>query len=227
MSWGAGLALLPILWAAIKVTGSLFPLVMAEGYRSWSLYVAGAAGYYLYARWVRQPVSFYVIGHELTHAVSGFLSGAKIHSLTASNKGGEVRLSKSNAFIALSPYIFPFYTLLVIILHAAIEHWWPSRYLTFVFQFLIGFTLSFHWFMTWNSLHLRQPDLKILGILLSGIIIALGNILILGVFAVTLFKKTPQLKDYVKAMGRETALGWDKALSVVKQVPDKKYLFKK
>jgi len=142
--WTLALVMLPCLWAVMIVTSKMLPLVISEGYQSWWLYLTGGLTYMVFNRWIHKPMWFYVLGHELTHAASGLLSGAKIHSLKAGSKGGEVRLSKTNAFVALSPYIFPFYTVLFLLIYALIRHWWEPKELDYAFQFIMGLTLAFH-----------------------------------------------------------------------------------
>jgi hypothetical protein len=206
--WTFGFALLPFLWVALHEVVRMIPSVLSEGIRTWWLYVGGAMAYFLFEKFLTKPMTLYVVGHELTHALSGLLSGAKIHSFKAGSKGGEVRLSKTNLFVALSPYVVPIYALLVILLFALLRLWWKDPLLSHFFQFFLGAALAFHLSMTVAAIHRKQPDLKIMGIFLSGILIAIGNVLILGVFCVSLFKKTPTLKTYSLRLGQETAHVW-------------------
>ena len=215
--WAIALALLPSLWATLKKTALLFPILAQDDYKTWWFFVFGAVTFLFIQKVIHKPLWFYVFAHELTHAISGLLSGARIHSFKATSKGGEVRLSKSNAFVALSPYIVPFYTVLAIVIYALIQRWWPHPLQTPLFQFFIGMTLAFHWFFTWEAVHTHQPDLKILGLFLSGVLILLGNVLILGLLGVTLFKSTPSLKIYTQGIGRETAFIWKKGIHSVKK----------
>jgi hypothetical protein len=202
------LALIPLLWAALRVTALMVPSVAAEGLARWGLYVAGALVYLLFERIVSRPMMIYVFSHELTHAISGFLSGARIHSFKATSKGGEVRLSKSNLFVALSPYIVPLYALFILLVYALVRIWYQNSPSIYVFQFLLGLTLAFHLSMTASAIHLKQPDLKIMGIFLSVVLIAIANTLILGVFCVSLFKKTPSIRVYGARLGGETVRAW-------------------
>lgn len=216
--WFLTLLLLPTLWAVLKTTFFLFPSVALEGVQSWWLYAAGALVYLGFEKYVHKPMWFYVWGHELTHAFSGLLTGAKIYSIRANSKKGEVRLSKSNAFVALSPYVFPFYSLVVLFSFWILQFWWTHPAAVRAFQFLIGFTLSFHASFTWDSLHRQQPDLKILGMALSGVLIIIGNTLILGVLTVSLFKKTPTLKNYGSTIWHETTDVWTDGYQSLKPV---------
>jgi hypothetical protein len=155
-----------------------------------------------------KPLWLYVVGHELTHVVSGLLSGAKIYSMKAGSKAGEVQLSKSNAFIALSPYVVPFYTAVLVALYAAAHRWWNPPAVLPTFQVLLGATLAFHFSLTFSAIHGQQSDLKVVGFFLSTVLIAIGNALILGVLAVSLFAKTPTLRHYFMETGRRTWSIW-------------------
>jgi hypothetical protein len=211
-NWFFALLLLPLLWAVFKHTCLMVPQMGADGWRSWVFYAVGIGSYALVEAVFFKPMWMYVFGHELTHALSGLLSGAKVHSFKASSKGGEVRLSKSNAFIALSPYVVPIYMGFVVILYAIIRHWWNTPELTKGFQFLLGFTLAFHASLTFHAVHGKQPDLKIMGLFLSVVLITLGNLLILGVLGVSLFRKTPTPKQYARLVGNETLVVWKRGI---------------
>ena len=206
--WTLGLLFLPFLWAAGVELGRLILSISAQGWRSWWIYATGGLVYFLIERVVGRPMWVYVFGHEVTHAFSGFISGAKIHSFKASSNGGEVKLSKSNGFIALSPYILPIYSMLIILFYAALKNWWPSPWLTYGFQFLMGSTVTFHVSLTFSAFHKRQSDLNVLGFFLSGVLILLGNALILGLLCVSLFKGTPSISRYLASLGKDSWVAW-------------------
>jgi len=76
-------------------------------------FLAGMAGYVAF-QWVFfRPIRTYVFGHELSHALAAWLSGAKVRHFRVSKKGGSVSVSKSNVFVALAPYVLPLYALAV------------------------------------------------------------------------------------------------------------------
>jgi len=206
------LMLLPFLWAVVHQTGLMIPNLISEGYRSWWLYGAGALVYLLGERLLTKPMGIYVFGHELTHALTGILSGARIHSFKAKSTGGEVRLSKSNAFIALSPYIVPLYGLALILVYLIVRSWWNFQHLKSAFEVGLGFALAFHVSLTIHALHKHQSDLKVMGFFLSGVLILLGNLLIFSAFGVSLFSKTPLLTDYCSSLMRDTRFAWKTTL---------------
>lgn len=208
--WALGLTLLPLVWSVGNSLAGMIPAVGMEGFQSWWRYAAGAAVYIAIERLFQKPMWLYVVGHELTHAVTGLLSGAKIHSFKAHSDGGEVRLSKSNAFIALSPYVVPLYATLVIGIYAAVRHWWAHPGVVQGFQFLLGAALAFHVSLTVSAMHRRQTDLKVLGFFLSGVLILLGNSLIFAVLGISLFTKTPTFPQFARVVGTETLIVWKK-----------------
>lgn len=212
--WFLALALLPCLWAVLHQTGLLLPSLLKEGARAWWLYLAGILSYLLFERLLTKPMWLYVFGHEMTHALTGILSGAKVHAFKAKSSGGEVRLSKSNAFVALSPYIVPIYLLGVVLIYTVTRRWWNPPQLLPVFQFLLGSALAFHISLTISAIHRRQPDLKVLGFFLSGVLILLGNTLIVAFLGIGLFSKTPTFSSFTKAVGTETWSGWIKSAEI-------------
>ncbi len=213
--WCLAIALVPLLWSLVHQLGRMMSALSAEGVRAWWLYAAGIGSYLAVEKILSRPMWLYVFGHELTHAVTGIMSGAKVHSFKAKSHGGEVELSKSNAFIALSPYVIPFYAVVVVLVYATVQHWWSHPALTPVFQFLLGAALAFHFSLTFSAIHSKQTDLKLKGFFLSGMLIAVGNALILGVLAVSLFRKTPSLTEFGIETTRETARIWMKGLREV------------
>ena len=206
--WSLGLALLPLLWAAFRELTLMIPVLGKDGFQGWWLYALGIIFYLAFDRIVTQPMSMYVFGHELTHVISGLMTGAKVHSFKATAKGGEVRLSKTNTFISLSPYIIPIYSLIAILLYWILQHWWNPPQLLLVFQFLMGSTLAFHLVMTMRAIHTRQPDLKGRGLFLSTILIALGNALIVTFILIALFARTPSFKNYGLNLYHDTTKAW-------------------
>src|SRR3954466_11884297 len=61
-----------------------------------------------------RPIILYVFGHELTHAVWVLLMGGRVSRFSVGRDGGHIVTNKSNFWIALAPYFFPIYSILVI-----------------------------------------------------------------------------------------------------------------
>lgn len=132
-----------------------------------------------------KPLSVYVFGHELTHALAGVISGYRIKSFKVNKSGGNVTLSKSNIFVTLSPYFVPVYSIILILLYIIINRvfkGYPFQHNYFLF--LLGVALAFHIALTIFAIHSGQSDLKKYGMLFSLIIVFIANCVVLtGLFS--------------------------------------------
>jgi hypothetical protein len=109
-----------------------------------------------------------------------------------------VVVSKSNFLVALAPYFFPFYAvLLVTVFEVGHLIWGWSRYAPW-YHLTLGAAYAFHLTLTWYVLQSRQSDVTGQGYFFSGVVIWLGNISVL-LFSV------PLLIGGVKFW---TVLGW-------------------
>lgn len=158
----AGILMLPlcvaVTWALYDLLCGLPPsreFVSPESLTLLGGYVAWLAFYLC----VMRPMHAYVWAHELTHALCGLLFLARIHSIRARPTGGAVTLSKTNTVIALSPYFFPFYTMVLLLLRWIISFWIPMEPYALIWLFLVGFTWGFHFTFTIQTLMVRQPDI--------------------------------------------------------------------
>lgn len=174
------LVLLPSAWAVSRAFVDVFLLIPVAKETLFSAEMLSAMGGVVafLCAWVAlpAPVRLYVLGHELTHALWGVAFGARVSNLKVGLSGGSVALSKSNVWITLAPYFFPFWTILVVALALATRCFvsplpWPCAWL-----FAIGFTWCFHVCFTIRSLMQPQPDIQEYGHLFSYVLIWLFNI---------------------------------------------------
>ncbi|MDB6134018.1 MAG: hypothetical protein JWM59_2261 [Verrucomicrobiales bacterium] len=138
-----------------------------------------------------RPVVVYVWAHEMTHALFVILCGGSVREFHYTSKGGYVLTDKNNILIALSPYFFPLYTVLVVplcllagavvdlTLMLKLPGGFGVRPLWGVFL-LIGLTWGFHLTFTLWMIARDQPDLRINGVFFSSTLIYLVNILLLA-----------------------------------------------
>lgn len=164
----------------------LLPFISALGVIVWDLLFLGTAevGVFTPPQWAfvggfiawvviyiltGKTSIFYIWAHELTHAFTGLLFGAKIHRISINRSGGFVELSKSNLLITLSPYFIPFYLLILLFIGFLLRKLLPQVQLPeTVWFFGIGFTFSFHILHTVNALlTVAQPDIRVYGRLFS------------------------------------------------------------
>jgi len=108
---------------------------------------------------VAKPMWVYVFGHELTHALWTWLLGGRVKKFKASSQGGHVVVTKSNFLVALAPYFFPLYAMLVVLLFVS-GHWlWNWRPYLVWFHLLLGAAYGFHVTLTWHILKSEQSDI--------------------------------------------------------------------
>ena len=138
-----------------------------------------AAGFILFlVLWIFMPapVRLYVLGHELTHALCGLLFGARPSNLKVGLKGGSVTLTKTNVWITLSPYFFPFWTAIVGLLALIVRCFVSPLPFTGVWLFAVGFTWCFHVCFTLRAIFQAQPDIQEYGYAFSYVFIWTFNI---------------------------------------------------
>ena len=93
---------------------------------TWVPLLAGAACWIVIFLLLPKPMWLYVLGHELTHALWTWLFGGEVKKIKITSSGGHVVISKTNFLIALAPYFFPLYAVLVVGVFALghfIWHW--------------------------------------------------------------------------------------------------------
>ena len=106
--------------------------------------------------------------------------------------------------MALAPYIVPLYALALLGTIYGVSHFYPVKeYWSFVL-WLLGGSLGFHVALTVYALKQKQPDLRAAGILLSAVLIFLGNSLSIVFMLGVLFPRTVSWDSFVRHSGRET-----------------------
>ncbi len=122
------------------------------------------------------PGYVYVFGHESTHAVWALLFRGKVTEFNVARDHGNVVTTKSNCFIVLAPYFFPFYTFLIILVYYCLAFFFDiARWVDWLF-FLVGFTYSFHIFLTVDAVSDGQSDIQKTGYFFSLVLIMALNI---------------------------------------------------
>lgn len=177
--WLKNVAALLLVPLCLSASGALARALLESGRTetSWLAALGGAACWVVIFVTLPKPVWFYVLGHELTHAIWVMLFGGRIKRLKVTGKGGHVIATKSNFLIALAPYFFPFHVCLVILLFAAGGWIWGMRGRSFPFFFALGMAYSFHVTFTVFVLRAKQSDIAQHGRFFSAIVIWLGNAL--------------------------------------------------
>lgn len=172
------IALLPLcigaaqaLWLVIQRSGSADT--------TWVPFLAGAACWVVIFLALPKPMWIYVLGHELTHAVWAWLFGAQVKKLKVTSSGGHVIITKTNFLIALAPYFFPLYAVIVVAVFAIGHLIWNWHSFLALFDLFLGAAYAFHISLTAHILKTQQSDITDQGYLFSAVIIFLGNISVL------------------------------------------------
>jgi len=189
-----GVLLLPFCLAASRTVVSLVHAIQPESAAAvppsaWALAGGFALWNFLYFTLPR-PVRTYVLAHELTHALWGWVMGARIFHLRISRESGSVTLSKSNFLVTLAPYFFPLYTVLVILGYYALSVFFAVEAYHMVWLGLVGLTWGFHLTFTVDMLIKQQNDVQHYGRLFSYSVIYLLNVLGIGLWIVMVSSAT-------------------------------------
>ena len=88
-------------------------------------------------------------------------------------------VTKNNFVIALAPYFFPLYAILLVLLFLAGDWIWNWRLYELWFRLLLGACYGFHVTLTWHILKSTQSDITDQGYLFSAVVIFLGNVCVL------------------------------------------------
>jgi hypothetical protein len=192
-----GLLLVPV---CVGACSALWMVIRASGKADsiWVATLSGAACWLVIYLLLPKPMLAYVFGHELTHALWTWALGGRVKRFKASAKGGHVIVTKTNFLIALAPYFFPLYAILVVALFLAGDWLWNWKPYAVWFHLLLGGSYSFHVTLTWHILKNSQSDITEQGYIFSAVVIFLGNVALL-------LLAIPLLGEQVKPL---TALQW-------------------
>lgn len=183
-----GIALLPVCWILLETFLVLLQAdTLAGEYwksREFVFFGLGAAlslvlFFFCQGRVLRW---IYVAGHELTHALFVLVFRGRVSDVHVSSRGGHILTDRTNFLISLSPYFFPFYSVVAILAWTvygwvAAENAPPDPVWLYG---LIGFTWTFHLAFTLWMVRGEQPDVIQNGRVFSFSVIFSANVLILS-----------------------------------------------
>src|SRR5438270_1290465 len=131
-----------------------------------------------------QPVIIYVFGHEVTHVVWVWLMGGRVSKFRVSGDGGHIVTNRTNFVIALAPYFFPLYSVLVIAAYGIGSLFFNvARYGQLLYATL-GITWAFHLTFTCWMIPKNQTDLSDHGTFFSLVFIYVMNLVLLSALLV-------------------------------------------
>lgn len=178
--WGKSIIAILLLPVCLGVARALWIVLANAGPadRVWVPMFAGAAAWWTVFLMLPKPMLVYVFGHELTHAVWTWACGGRVKRFKATAKGGQVVVTKNNFLITLAPYFFPLYAVVIVAVFAVGRLIWNWDHYRAWFHLLVGAAYAFHVTLTWHTLKTRQSDITEQGYLFSGVILFLGNAIV-------------------------------------------------
>jgi len=178
--------LLPVIYALLRLFGDLSLLAWGDlASRDliwWTIF--GVALWTALFLIFRPPISLYVIGHELSHAMFAWMQGVKVLSFELHAGGGRIEVERTNWLITLAPYFFPIYSLGILLLHLLIAQFTDIAGLTRFWMLMLGLSWAFHVTFTAQMLTMRQSDIEREGWFFSMVVIGLFNLLVVVCWAV-------------------------------------------
>jgi hypothetical protein len=131
-----------------------------------------------------RPMVVYVFGHELTHALWVLLMGGRVSRFRVGREGGHIVTDRNNFWIALAPYFFPLYSLMVIAAYGILGLFVNVQPYGRLLYALIGVTWAFHFTFTCWMIPKKQTDLTDHGTFFSLVVIYLMNLALLSAMLV-------------------------------------------
>ena len=131
-----------------------------------------------------RPMLVYVFGHELTHALWALLMGGRVSRFHVAREGGHIVTDRNNFWIALAPYFFPLYSLIIIAVYGLLGFFVNVEPYGRLLYALIGATWAFHFTFTCWMIPKKQTDLTDQGTFFSLVVIFLMNLTLLSVMLV-------------------------------------------
>ncbi|PYJ10510.1 MAG: hypothetical protein DMF06_06185 [Verrucomicrobia bacterium] len=131
-----------------------------------------------------RPMLVYVFGHELTHALWVWLMGGRVSRFRVGREGGHIVTDRNNFWIALAPYFFPLYSLIVLAVYGTLSLFFEMQPYGRLLYGLVGATWSFHFTFTCWMIPKKQTDLTDQGTFFSLVVIYLMNLSLLSVMLV-------------------------------------------
>ena len=136
--------------------------------------------WFLSGIWRRPLLLAYVLGHEMTHAIFVYCFLGWVSGFRFGPTGGYILTNRSNIVIALSPYCFPFWSVLGIGSFVVVDRFLPIPHREAMLLVLVGMTWTFHIIWTLWMIPRDQPDLQENGTLFSLTVIFLANTALLA-----------------------------------------------
>ena len=188
---------IPAILVSAWTLASVFLRFTASANTQYMPFWIGVLCYCLFQVIMYKPMRAYVFGHELTHAIAGILSGAKIKKFKVRKNSGSVVLNKDNIWITLSPYFIPLYSFLVVSVYLLVGYFAPLEKFYSLFLFFLGWTISFHIALTIYIVRIGQSDLRVYGNFFSFAFIIAVNVIVFNILLAAAFPNEINLRSVI------------------------------
>lgn len=143
----------------------------------------------------------YILAHELSHAIVGFLRGNKVKKIEIGSKSGYVAFaSKTDLWTSIAPYILPFYCVATAIIYFILSFFFDVRTWRLFFLCAQGFLISYHVVNTLSTMTSAvQSDFKkTKSVFLSYMLVIFLNMILLALLIKLLFPHSANLTLFLK-----------------------------
>lgn len=194
----ASFLLIPIVYAFAHEAYAFVTLNVKAHAINWFIY--GLVCYILvYGFFLWRKITFLeFFEHELGHALVGFIFSKGIRKFEVHPEGGSVELGGGNSLISLAPYYLPVFTIPLLIIKPLVS---PS--IRDVANFLIGFTLAFHYTSLLKEFSPRQDDIKKTGLVFSLCVTCIMNIIVLVIILCVVLEIYSDIPSYFERSFRK------------------------
>jgi len=165
--------------------------------------------------------------HELTHAAASIMlfrmpSKLVVDLESGSRKVGEVKTTAGCFLVFLAPYFLPLFTLPLLLLKPIVPPPFDK-----IIDFLIGFTLAFHYVRVIKNLHGEQSDITKTGTIFSAVVLVFLNLVFLVIILAVVTGNYSSILEYFKASFERTKEAYKVAYETIQsvQLPNLEGLF--
>jgi hypothetical protein len=139
--------------------------------------------------------------HEMTHALFAILTVHKVGGIRTSwSEGGQVTiLGGENWLIAIAPYWFPTFSVLLVVVLAFV----PLEYLRWAAA-ILGLSLAYHITSTYRETHPKQSDLKYVGFPFACVFLPPANVFSYGILMAFAVGGGPGAGSYLEDLASMT-----------------------
>lgn len=143
-----------------------------------------------------------IISHELTHTLFAYLTfhNAGRIRLNPDGSGGSMVLKgRGNWLITLSPYFFPLFAFLFMLMMPLILRLSNDNWMVYG---IFGYFIAYYWATVIEQVHPKQTDIKKEGYIFSAIVIVAANLYTTGIMLAFCSKSWEGVKIYLALIYR-------------------------